>query len=435
MEENKPDILRKRKMLVTIYEKLEKAVSKLEKHYAGYVQFRAKNAPFIYEIQLEASSESLEHEILIDAVEIYNLHESLESLLPKLPAKEFKAKLKETLEKMSNARIKYTDVIDAVNFSKSLSSAAIIVLSGEIARLDAIIESLSVNDQNGTAIAISGIKTDTNDDLHYRISRLTAEIRDFKFKLLEYRTPSDLKKDKTDAELDKELYSEFSPEIINSYESLSEEAPEANARFRQIIKDAMTLFSDEAEYIKTRASSRDLAIDEALTICKELIELGHKSLAWSPQSSTTLHPGTPRTNILAYEQLFAEAKDFIFILDKHVDVTCLNACLKAKHVKEIKILSASPSFNKNLNDEFKKALEDTKKELEQQGVKLSVNILDIDSSKEDHDRFFIDKEIIYNIPSSSVVAKNSLSQINKTGDRDKILDWFKKALARSTEYN
>lgn len=145
------------------------------------------------------------------------------------------------------------------------------------------------------------------------------------------------------------------------------------------------------------------------------------------KSETLISPDKPFSNRLAFVNTLKSCHEYIYWMEKYFTkkgLEFLKDALEEADVLEIRIVMPL----EQVNEEFRKQFKDFRDEAKAGGVDVGLKvIIDLKWKSSIHDRFIISKYDAFNIPSPDVAARGQLSEINKSNNREKLMQEFTKA--------
>jgi len=144
---------------------------------------------------------------------------------------------------------------------------------------------------------------------------------------------------------------------------------------------------------------------------------------------------SPFANIFYTKKVLKGCKNFIYWLDKNFQKEAFEwiwSIADANKIKEIKILSLNLGKgypDKNSLNYYKRL----QKELSNKGIKLTWALIDKELIRDDHDRWILGKNNLWNVPDVNTIFSGNLSELNNSKNFDKVIPFFKNYWKKAKE--
>lgn len=147
-----------------------------------------------------------------------------------------------------------------------------------------------------------------------------------------------------------------------------------------------------------------------------------------------LTPEQPFSNEMRIRHIIRDSESYVYWLDKYFTRRGLEFLVQEvnpNYVDEIKILTGTAQTDHNLRKEFKKFQE----EMENKGINVQMRILKEETAREIHDRWLVDENRSYNIPSINTIGRGQHAEINKSSSRPPFEDWWEDSIDIIGDWN
>ncbi len=145
-------------------------------------------------------------------------------------------------------------------------------------------------------------------------------------------------------------------------------------------------------------------------------------------------PEQPFTNEMHIRNVIRQAKSYIYWEDKYFTrrgLEFLAQDLDTEDVNEVRILTGTEQTDHNLRKEFKKF----KEEMENKGVDAEMHIMSKEDIRKIHDRWILDENRAFNIPSINTIGRGQHTEITETSSRPSFDEWWAKSTDIIKEWN
>jgi len=151
-------------------------------------------------------------------------------------------------------------------------------------------------------------------------------------------------------------------------------------------------------------------------------------------SEGVISPEKPFTNEMRIRHIIRSSESYIYWLDKYFTRRGLEFLAQEVNtdlVDEIKILTGTKQTDHNLRKEFKKF----KEEMKNQGLEAEMHVLPGEVARDIHDRWLVDENRSFNIPSINTIGRGQHSEINEATTKPPFEDWWEKSKDIIQEWN
>jgi len=169
------------------------------------------------------------------------------------------------------------------------------------------------------------------------------------------------------------------------------------------------------------------------TIMNKLRTILDVDVQQTTSDSILLTKETPFSSKLAFISTLKICNDYIYWLDKYFSTKGFEYLIDAlpeSNVKDIKIIMAP----EKVDEQFKSDYQKFKTEVAYKGIATEIRVICESKIKcAIHDRFIINRDSAFNIPSPDIVARGQLAEISKSDNQEELEKYFEKIWENSLE--